>query len=356
VRVSIYVQTFLNNLVAISGHSSEEAIAVNAVNALALTAFAFSYGHIQRLDWPHLIIVYHFVLLVSSSNITYFTARRTFRSSKEFGPLMERLAIIDLFSSPIVMIISLALWVGLALVQHMKTEFPRVDCTFGNWVLFGKTVDLGTSSLMYIGLVMGCLWTTWYVVSVVVGTIKRKSALGRAEQVYTAMGTGTVVHPHPSHYAVDITGDYLSAWIWQHCTLLVGDGVKVGRYRVDLRNITFMWRFVLWIYLVIATEQIIIANNFSDENTWTYGQVSALVLLIVPIGALWDICYRDLRWFKNYFDSFHGHMNILYTFGLFLGTLYASTAISLAGSSLFGRLLGVTVLLFVIAAEYLWCS
>ena len=57
IRLTIYAQALFNNIIAISSHNPEEAIAINSANALAIATFSLASGFAQHLEWPHLILV-----------------------------------------------------------------------------------------------------------------------------------------------------------------------------------------------------------------------------------------------------------------------------------------------------------
>jgi hypothetical protein len=268
---------------------------------------------------------------------------------------MERLAVIDLFSNYMFIVITFALWIGVMLARNRMAEFPRIKCNFGNWVVFGHTIDLETSNWVYVGMTLATIWVAWYFVSVVVNTRCRRLMLRKVETSSNTPHRPTGFRMLRPPADVRITGDFLSAWIWQQCTLMIGDGVDVCGIHIGLRNITFLWRFGAWIYLVAETEQLIALNNLTDENTWTYGQISSLFLIIVPSGVLWDICYRKVGWFKNYFDSFHGYNLLSYGFGGIISTIIWTTTIGLVGRNMFGYLLGAAIILYFFIPEYLWC-
>src|SRR5271169_3405295 len=127
VRQTIYFQSFLNHVVAMAHDTTEDVLAVNAANAVTISAFAVASGYVQQADCPHLII-YHFVLLISFSNVTYNTIPRSLRRSRKFGPLVERLTIIELFFCPLFIIITTALWLGIA---SGKENFQGLIATTG---------------------------------------------------------------------------------------------------------------------------------------------------------------------------------------------------------------------------------
>ena len=139
VRQTIYIQSLLTQFVAMGHRTSREAIAINAANAVAVGAFTVASAYIVHPDWPHLLIIYHFLLLISFSGITYNTVRPSFRKKeKEFGRLIERLCIIDMFAFPFCIIVTAVLWIGIMIARHQKRFYPVVNCNFGRYVIFGQ--------------------------------------------------------------------------------------------------------------------------------------------------------------------------------------------------------------------------
>ena len=346
VRYAIYAQSLLNHFVALSEHDSEQAIAINVVNTIALSAIAVASGYAEVPDWPHLIIIYHFVLLIYFSNITYNTIPSELRQSEKFGPLMERLTVLELFANPLFIIITSALWIGLILSRKRKAQFPRTECTFGNWVVLGRTVDLGTSQWVYVGLAIGMFWIAVYLFATTINTLARRKTVRKVKDaVHRTYGPDPPVAQRqlPEDCNVRITGDCLSALVWKRAPQFLRDGYRIWPVTLSLRFFTFLWRFGLWLYLVIENEALIPANNLYDENTWTYGQMSALILLIVPTGVLWDMCYRQWAGFRQYFDSHQGQYYLLYLFGGSLAGVWSAAAYGLAGASWLGLALYASV-------------
>jgi len=122
---------------------------VNAANVLGQLAILFSTSSIRSPDWPHIIVIYHFIFLISFSNISYFTIPPNLRENNdEFVPLMEKLSAIDLLAMPLILVSTLSVWMGILLSRHRLAELSSIKCMFGNWVFFGKVVDLGSGGLV----------------------------------------------------------------------------------------------------------------------------------------------------------------------------------------------------------------
>jgi hypothetical protein len=160
----------------------------------------------------------------------------------------------------------------------------------------------------------------------------------------------------PPDCDVQVTGDYVSAWIWKWSKKIIGDGIKFRRYRIGIREAVIAGRLLFWLYLVITTEQIIAANNLMDENTWTYGQIFPLILLIIPISELWKYCYREFGWFRHHFDSYLGHAELLYSLGTLVAGIQTFTIFYLAGWSLFSYMLWLFTLVCFVVMQYAWSS
>ena len=71
---------------------------------------------------------------------------------------------------------------------------------------------------------------------------------------------------------------------------MIGEGVRVGRFCVGVRGVTSLWRLGV---LVAATEQIVDVNWSNEEDAWTFGQVYALLLLLVPLNVIGEIVYHE---------------------------------------------------------------
>jgi hypothetical protein len=110
---------------------------------------------------------------------------------------------------------------------------------------------------------------------------------------------------------------------------VIGNGVRIYGRTFGVRELVFFWRILVWVYLIVASEQVIAANNLSDENSLTYGQTFALLLVFVPIGVLWSGCYRKFPRFARFFDSRQGHRIVWYTIGITLSLAYAAAVYAL---------------------------
>jgi hypothetical protein len=75
----------LNDIVAFSDHGVEQAVAINLANSVAIAIFSLCSALSQPLDYPHLIIIYHFVLLIRFSGITHSTVHPRLGKSSRFG-------------------------------------------------------------------------------------------------------------------------------------------------------------------------------------------------------------------------------------------------------------------------------
>jgi hypothetical protein len=330
----------------------EEAIAINSANALAIAAFSLSSGFTQHLDWPHLIIIYHFVLLVKFSCVSYNTPLPNLRRSVEFGPLMEHLAIVDLMVMPFFIMISGTLWLGLFLARE---RFAATDCILGNWVLFGKVVDLKTGNLFFVGGVWATLLVGWSVICTVVDMFRRQAAVKTAAKVvHTIYGDdrASTPRPLPPEVNIEVTGDFCSALLWRVANRTIGNGYTIRGHTIGVREIVFCWRFCIWVYLIVASEQIIAANNFSGDNSLTYGQIFSLILLFVPFGILWSRCYRKFPKFARFFDSIQGHRFIWYTIGGTLSLSYAAAVYALNEDACVQRTVWAIAIVCCILPEY----
>jgi hypothetical protein len=126
----------------------------------------------------------------------------------------------------------------------------------------------------------------------------------------------------PPELNFEITGDYLSAWIWRHTNMI---SAKIRGYTVEIRYVVLVWRAFLWCYLVVTTEQLIVVNGFGEENSLTYGQTYIILLLIVPFGILWNRCYELFPKFAKFFDSIDGQKVISAFIALTLFLTYSAS-------------------------------
>src|SRR5579859_6385712 len=362
VRRTIYVQALLNQLVAMGHRTYREAIAINAANAVAMCAIAVASAYILHPDWVHLLIIYHFLLLISFSGITYNTVRPSFRQkTAEFGRLIERLCIIDMFAFPLCFIISAVLWIGIMVDRHQKRFYPVVACNFGKYVMFGQVVDLESSNWFLVAMGFGLFWIAWSVFSMVTSTIMRFVELRKARRAvvrYYGPHPPSEQRSFPADCEVRVTGDYVSAWIWQWSETVFGDGIKVYQWKVGFREVIIITRLLFWLYLVVTNEQLITVNNLQDENIYTFGQIFPLILLVIPISELWKYCYREFASFRHHFDSYVGHNQILYSLGALVATVQAFTIFAIVPFSLFTFMLWMVTLISFITIEYTWslCS
>ena len=127
--------------------------------------------------------------------------------------------------------------------------------------------------------------------------------------------------PLPPEVNIEVTGDYRSAWMWRQAEQV---GVKLCGINVEIRVLVICWRAVVWLYLVITTEQIIAVNGFAMENVLTYGQTFAIILLIVPFGILWTRCYHTFPKFAMFFDSIQGQQVVWITIAATICSAYAA--------------------------------
>lgn len=366
IRRTIYTQTFLNQIIAASAHDEMEGLAVNAANAVALSAIAFATAFINRPDFPHLIIIYHYFLLLSFSGVSYYTIRRSFRKSSKFGPLMQRLEIIDLYSGPLFGIVTIALWVNLWLVQNRLSYFPKMvqDCNFGYWEVLGQTLDLKTRVAVLIGLILGILLVGWFLLSILISAyIRSLMYLKAKDAIRRRYGPGlpSGQRPLPADCNITIVGDFVAAALWKKSMLLFPIKFKLWRWRIriTLREIVILVRLLFWGYLVAETERMITINNLTDENQWTYGQISALILLLVPISGLWKVCYRGMALFRRHFDSYVGQNQLLYSFGGLMGIIQFTAAVGILGASpsiAFTLSLGLVSIIVSGLIETIWCT
>jgi hypothetical protein len=110
---------------------------------------------------------------------------------------------------------------------------------------------------------------------------------------------------------------------------IIGNGLKILNFTIGFREIVFVWRFLVWIYFVVSSEQIMAANNlFEEENTPTYGQKLQLILLLVPIAVLWTGCYRNYPKFAEYIDCTK-HRLVPRVIGVILCVAYAAVVYTL---------------------------
>jgi hypothetical protein len=352
IRLTIYAQALFNNIIAISSHNPEEAIAINSANALAIAAFSLASGFAKYLEWPHLILVYHFVLLIKFSGISYNTAHRKLRKSPGFSSLMDHLAILDLMVMPFFIMISGTLWLGIWLARE---RFAQTECILGNWVLFGQNVDLKTGKLVLVGVALAIVLVGWNVFCTVVDMVCRQATVtttAKKMQVHYGDEPPTSPRSLPPDVNIEFPGDYCSSLVWAMANYVIGNGVKVYGRTIGVRELVFSWRFLVWAYLIIASEQVIIANDLSDENTLTYGQTFPLILLFVPIGVLWSACYRKFPRFAKFFDSRQGHRIVWYTIGITLSIAYAAAVYVLNEDACVQRTVWSIAIICCILPEY----
>jgi hypothetical protein len=354
IRYTVYAQALLNNIVALIGHNDDEAISLNTANAVAILALALASTYLKDQDWPHLIAVYYFFLFIWLSGISYNTVQPQLRARAEFALLIERLTNIDIIILPFFVIISLALWLGILITQHRQKMFPSMDCVFGQWVFFGHTIDLKTTDSVTIGLTLAVLSVACAIGFLSADTLFRRIYYKKLSRSRGRMqgqdGISMIPTLSSNERKTYLVGDYLSNWIWGHIEPILSSRVFacILPFRLSLRTLTFCWRFAIWGYLVAATEQLISANNFQDEQKLTYGQAYALSLLIVPMGVLWRILYRAFPSFARYLDSPQGRYSVVYAATSCLGTVYVSFIIALAENHLLEMIL-------CLIAPFLFC-
>lgn len=311
----------MNNFVAFTIRNAEEAISINTLNLIIIATISLSSGFGPHPDWPHLIILYHYILLIQHSGVTYSTAPKAFRRSPRFGSLMEHLTILDLIVMPFFIMISGSLWLGLFFARE---RFAKTECDFGNWVLFGHIVDLKKGNLVILGDVCAALLVGSYVLSSLFDMICRAAAVRRATEAvssYYGDDRASSPRPLPPEANVEVTGDYRSAWIWRQAELV---GAKFCGFNIGIRDIVICWRVFVWLYLVVTTEQIIAMNGFVEENLLTYGQIFSVILLIVPLGILWTRCYHTFPKFAKFFDSIEGQKVLWGTIAVTTCSAYAA--------------------------------
>ena len=321
VRITIYVQAFINNILAFTVRNAEEAISINTLNLVVIATISLSSGFSQRPDWPHLVILYHYILLIQHSGVTYNTAQRPFRASPRFGSVMEHLSVLDLIVMPFFVMISGSLWLGLFLARE---RFAETECEFGNWVLFGQVVDMKKGTLIVVGYACAALLVGSSILSSIFDMTCRAAAVKRTiEAVYSYYGDDRASSPRPlpPKANIEVTGDYHSAWIWRQAERL---GVELFGSKIGMRGIIICWRIFVWLYVIVTTEQIIAMNGFAEENLLTYGQTFAVILLIIPFAILWTRCYRTYPEFAKFFDSIQGQRVVWVTIGTTIGIAYAA--------------------------------
>ena len=317
VRVTIYIQALMNNFVAFTMRTADEAISVNTLNLVVIATIALSSGFTTHPDWPHLIILYHYILLIQHSGVTYNTPTKTFRKSPTFGSLMEHITVLDLIALPFFIMISGSLWLGIFLTRGRSAQS---DCDFGSWILFGYAVDLRKGSLVIVGCILAALLVTCYILWCLFDMTCRAAVVRRINDVVSSNAESSSGRLVPE-VDFDVTGDYLSAWIWRKTEII---GAKLCGYCVDIRYVVLVWRAFLWFYLVITTEQIIAANGFVEENSLTYGQSYTILLLIVPFGILWNRCYELFPKFAKFLDSIDGQKVLWAIIALTLCSTYSA--------------------------------
>ena len=315
VRLTIYVQALMNNFVAFTMRTADEAISVNTLNLIVIATIALSSGFTTHPDWPHLIILYHYLLLIQHSGVTYNTPTRAFRKSPTFGPLMEHLTILDLIAMPFFIMLSGSLWLGIFLTRGRSAQS---DCDFGSWIFFGYTVNLKEGRLVIVGCILAAILVAFYILWCLFDMICRTMVVGKISDIISSGGKSSPARLAPE---VKVTGDYLSAWFWRQTETM--GGILCG-YRVEIRCVVMVWRTFLWLYLVVTTEQIIAVNGFGEENSLTYGQTYTVLLLIVPFGILWNRCYLLFPKFAMFFDSIDGQKVLWAFIALTLCTTYSA--------------------------------
>ena len=190
---------------------------------------------------------------------------------------------------------SVGLWVGVALLDRRFSPLSGWDCVFGNWWFFGRVVDLQSGSFVYIALGVASFLSIFYVGSILTEFYCRRSVVKAIGQ---AMSGHAIDDLDFRRHIVEegnnrILGDHLAAWFWKQIDPILGNILpNIYGHRVGLREMTIVFRSLMWAYLIIATEGVIRANNFAEENQVTYGQAYPLVLLVVPIGVAGNIIYR----------------------------------------------------------------
>ena len=346
VRVAIYMQVILNNLAALHEHNLEEAIWINGNNAVAVAAISLATGNLSRPDWPHALLLYHFVLLISSSNISYNTISNKLRQTSSFNPLIERLSVIQLVLMPFFVKLTLGVWIGILVDRRVQRYYPTINCRFGSWVI---NLDIKSSPLIFIGAACGFVTVAWLLLSTTFDMKKRLNAYEKLKIMGNDPETDRL-----QKAKILWVGDYVSPWIREQLERIIRRiSAAVGRSKnrplCTVRQLTFAWRFCVWIIFMISIEGIISANGLKgQENTWSYGQTFPMIIVIIPGAALWSIFYRHYPKWASKVQSSKGRAWVSLSIVATFLAIFIPPAIPLLQSNAEKIVLGLGGVLFLV--------
>jgi len=284
---------------ALSHHTTEEAIAVNVNNAITQLAIGLaSAWWMTTSDLPHFLIITHFIFLIACSNVSYYSIHPSIRSTPEFLPLVEKLGFIETVSMPILLSVSLGVWLGVLEAYHLFRPVANWNCVFGKYWIMGTAIDLKSSGFFLI--VFGCvliLLPTYIVISTLFERVGR--TLGVQNAVVQVRNEMAASDRNRRRRLIEesnkrVLGNHMAAWVWRTFNPALEKSLRLFGISLGLRELFGILRSVVWIYLVAATEGVIFANQFWDENQFSYGQVYPVIFLLMPLGVAANIVHRAL--------------------------------------------------------------
>jgi hypothetical protein len=149
-------------------------------------------------------------------------------------------------------------------------------------------------------------------------------------------------------------GDYVSPWIGKQLERIIRRiSAAVGRSKnrplCTVRQLTFAWRFCVWIILMISIEGIISANGLKgQENTWSYGQIFPMIIVIIPGAAVWSIFYRHYPKWTSKVQSSKGRAWVSLSIVATFLAIFIPPAIPLLQSNAERIVLGLRGVLFLV--------
>jgi hypothetical protein len=168
-------------------------------------------------------------------------------------------------------------------------------------------VDLKTSNVVPIAAAFAFITALWCVVRMAIDIQRRRVAWKKIKSTVVANSRSTAPQREVQKVWV---GDFFSAWLWCHAERIVGKRT-IFNHACGVRPLTFVWRFAIYAILVGSIEGTIAANNLSSENEKSFGQALSLILLVIPIHALWSIVYRTFALLRKFLNNYGGQYFLL---------------------------------------------
>jgi len=210
------------------------------INGLALLVTAVTQSALGRLSLYHAIVILHMAFFFHLAILPY-----PFHAST---PLRYRIGM----NATCFAFAVFAIYVA----ANARTYGSQPECNQNiTYIFFFKTVSATAWWIRVVGVVFGALviFTVFFLLAV------SWFARRRDKWLRTTAGEPDITPPRPR-----------SLWIWAYI----------------LFNASSLLSFT--IIGIITLEQTISVNNLPDENSWGFGQIIALILLIGPLSDLYD--------------------------------------------------------------------